>query len=382
MENHHARPRLVMVLPPREAFSPAAAGGVGLVVDRLARATNRDAAKPDAEVLVIGPAIPAPPFPGVPFLAVHPGFWPPAPRAGRYARAVGSCLGGSPLGRLAPALIEVHNRPDVALFLAARFRATPTVLFLHNDPRGMRAGRSAAERRSLLARLARVVSVSGFLRAAFLEGLRESDRAIVLPNPIELAALPPPVSVAERSPILLFAGRMVRDKGADAFVAAAASALRRLPGWRAEMFGADRSGPASPETAYLSTLRRRAAAAGITLHGYRPQAEVAAAMARASIVVVPSRWPEPFGLTALEAMAAGAALIAAPRGALPELIGDAARYVDPDDPDAFAETMVALARDLPARARLGAAGLARAREFDLPRVGEALAQLRHEILGS
>ncbi|MGH7083025.1 MAG: glycosyltransferase, partial [Acetobacteraceae bacterium] len=373
-----AAPRLAIVLPPREAFSPVAAGAVSLVVHRLARAGSRGAGGTDTEAVVFGPAIPWPPFPDVAFQPVRPGFWPPAPLARRYARAVGRALDG-----LAPALIEVHNRPDVALFLAARFRAIPTILFLHNDPRQMGAARSPCERRLLLARLARVVSVSAFLRASFLEGLREDrDRAVVLPNPIELAALPPALAAAERSPTLLFVGRMVRDKGADAFVEAAAIALRHLPGWQAEMFGADRSGPASPDTPWLAAVRGRAAAAGITRHGYRPHAEIAAAMAAAAIVVVPSRWPEPFGLTALEAMAAGAALIAAPHGALPGLVGDAARIVDPDDPEALAETMVAIAQDLPARAYLGAAGLARARAFDLPHIGQALAELRHEILAS
>ncbi|MGH7106216.1 MAG: glycosyltransferase family 4 protein [Acetobacteraceae bacterium] len=348
------------------------------MVHRLARAASRGAGGTDPEAVVFGPAIPWPPFPDVAFQPVRPGLWPPAPLATRYARAVGRSLDG-----VAPAVIEVHNRPDVALFLAARFRATPTVLFLHNDPRHMRAARSRRERRRLLARLARVVSVSAFLRASFLEGLRQDcDRVVVLPNPIELAALPPSLPAAERSPTFLFVGRMVRDKGADAFVEAATMALRRLPGWHAGMFGADRSGPASPDTAWLAALRGRAAAAGITWHGYRPQAEIAAAMAAAAIVVVPSRWPEPFGLTALEAMAAGAALITTPHGALPELVGDAARIVDPDAPEALAETMVALAQDLPVRARLGAAGRARARAFDLPRIGLALAQLRHEILAS
>lgn len=362
--------RLTIVLPPRESFSPAASGAIGLIVHRFSRVRNHDTG-----TVVVGPTVPLPPFPDIAFRPVRPGFWPPAPLAERYARAVSHCLEG-----LAPDLIEVHNRPDVALFLAARFRTIPTVLFLNNDPRGMRAAKRPAERRLLLTRLARVVSASAFLRTCLLDGLPESERAVVLPNPIELARQPPPLSAAERSPTILFAGRMVSDKGADSFVAAAALALTRLPGWRAEMFGADRFGPASPETAFLTSLRHRAAGTGITWHGYRPQPEIAAAMAKAAIVVVPSRWPEPFGLTALEAMAAGAAVIAAPRGALPELLGDAARYVDPDAPGALAETMVALARDLPARAELGAAGLARARDFDLPRVGAALAKLRHEIL--
>ena len=66
-------------------------------------------------------------------------------------------------------------------------------------------------------------------------------------------------------------------------------------------------------------------------------------MSRAAIVVVPSRWPEPFGLTALEALACGAALAYAPRGGLPEIAGPAAIPINPDDIPAFAETLIALA---------------------------------------
>jgi len=365
-------PTVAIVLPPREAFSPLAAGAVSLVVHRLARAGG-----PGFAPIVLGQASPLAPFSGASFHPVRPSGWLPAPRARRYAAGVAASLRG-----LAPALIEVHNRPDVALFLLARFPGIPTVLFLHNDPRGMRAAGSIAERRLLLARLARVVSVSRFVRGLLLEGLDASERAPVLPNPIELAALPPKLPAAAREPLILFAGRVVPDKGADAFVEAAGALLGRLPGWRAEMFGADRSGTASPRTRYIAALARRAAAAGIVLHGYRPQEEVAAAMARAAIAVVPSRWPEPFGLAALEAMAAGAALIAAPRGALPEVAGDAALYADPDDPPALATAIAALAMDPDRRAALGRAGQARAEAFDLPRVGAALASLRSEVLHS
>ena len=84
-------------------------------------------------------------------------------------------------------------------------------------------------------------------------------------------------------------------------------------------------------------------------------------MARAAIVVVPSRWPEPFGLAALEAMACGAAVLAAPRGGLPEVVGAVGVPIDPDAPETIAEAIVALAQD-PARRRaaLGEAGRRRA----------------------
>ena len=357
---------MAIVLPPREAFSPDATGAVGLVVHLLAGAS------PGFAACVLGLPTPAP-FDDVAFRPIRPALR-LGGQAGRYAAGVVCALRRAP-----PALIEVHNRPDVALHLAQALPTVPVSLFLHNDPQGMRRARTPAERRSLLARLARVVTVSAWLRGRLLEDVGDG-RADVLPNCLDLARLPPPPAARER--LILFAGRIVTDKGADAFIRACAGALPRLPGWRAAMLGADRFGAASPATPYVRRLRQEAAAAGVVMEGWRPHAEVVAAMGRAAIVVVPSRWPEPFGLTALEAMASGAALLCAPRGGLPEVTGDAAVAIDPDDPASLADAIVALARDPARQAALGAAGRARAQGFDVRAAAAALAALRRDILAS
>jgi glycosyltransferase involved in cell wall biosynthesis len=129
-------------------------------------------------------------------------------------------------------------------------------------------------------------------------------------------------------------------------------------------------------------VRDAARAAGVKLLGYRDHPDVLATLARASIVVVPSRWQEPFGLTALEAMASGAALICSPRGGLPEVAGDAALYAEPDEPPRLADAILALARDDARREGLAAAGRARARRFDLPSTLASLASLRHATLAA
>jgi glycosyltransferase involved in cell wall biosynthesis len=357
---------VAVVLPPREVFSPLATGAVGLLARRLARAPS------DFAPVVMG--LPgAKPFSDVAFRAVRPA-WRPNSYAIRYAagaaREIAACR---------PVLAEVHNRPEVALFLAKRFPALPVVLVLHNDPHGMRRARTAMERGILLDRLAGVATVSGWLRGRFLDGVSARPVA-VLPNCIDIAETPP--SPQEREPTILFAGRVVADKGADAFVRACARALPRLPGWRAEVLGADRFGPHSPDTPFLRALRPEAVAGGVALTGWRAHPEILAAMARAAIVVVPSRWPEPFGLTALEAMACGAALLCAPRGGLPEVTGDAAVAIDPDDPASLADAVVALAGDPARRAALGAAGRARAKQFDVAVASVALDALRRDVLAA
>ncbi len=177
-----------------------------------------------------------------------------------------------------------------------------------------------------------------------------------------------------REQLILFAGRVVPDKGPDMFVAACREALPQLPGWRAEIIGADRFSETSPATAFVRRVRKAADEAGVTMAGYLDHPLVLEANARASIAVVPSRWPEPFGLTALEALASGAALITSGRGGLREVAGDAALYVDPDNPASIADAILRLARDPSLREALGAAGRERARQFDVPVAAARLAR--------
>lgn len=361
------RTRVAIVLPPREAFSPGAAGALGLLARRHASWDGR------FDATVYGPPPPTPPFTGVKFVPVSVRGW-FGPSVGAYARGLVRALRADP-----PALIEVHNRPDVALSLARRLPHVPVTLILNNDPQGMRRAKSPRERDTLLAVLAGIACCSAYLAERLTDANASPARTpIVLPNCLDLAEVPSPAAV--RDPVVLFAGRVVADKGADAFVRACAKALPDLPGWSAEMVGGDRFGPDNPETLFLRTLRPEAAAAGVHMTGYRPHRDVMAAMARAAIVVVPSRWPEPFGLVAVEAMAAGAALLCSNRGGLAEVTGDAARPIDPDDMDGFASAICTVASDAGLRMRLAEAGIERSKLFTLDAVGPQLEAWRQGTL--
>jgi UDP-glucose:(glucosyl)LPS alpha-1,2-glucosyltransferase len=363
-----ARRRVAIVLPPREGFGPQSAGAIGLLQARLSR--------PDAapgspfELTVVGAAQTGPLFPA-PYRAVKDRRWPLVADA-RYAAGVRAVL-----TEFEPDLIEVHNKPDLAARLARWFSPGRIALFLHNDPRGMRGARSLSARGDLSARLGRIVCVSGFIAGCWTEGLVGPRQPAVLPNCLDLPALP---GTAGRDTAIVFAGRIVADKGADSFVSACAKVLPALPGWRAVMIGADRFRPDSPETPFTRKLKAEAEAAGVILCGYRDHAGVMAALGQAAIAVVPSRWQEPFGLTALEAMASGAALIASRRGGLAELTEGVSVAIDPDDPTGMAEAILALARDPLARARLAAAGRDRASAYDVPAARRRVDQLRTELL--
>ncbi|MBB2206210.1 glycosyltransferase family 4 protein [Gluconacetobacter takamatsuzukensis] len=357
---------VLTVLPPRERFAPGQAGAIGLLVHRLAGPGD----------IVVGPPVAAP-FADVAFRAASSPRWALWPRsaAGCYAAAVARVV-----RQVRPALVEIHNRPDIALALARRFPGLPISVTLHNDPRAMRGAASPA-RRAALARRMQVVAVSDWVRQCFAEGLPDAAVA-VMPNCIDIASLPAPVPMAARDRTILFAGRVVADKGADAFVAACGALLPHLPGWRACMIGADRFGDDSPETPFLRTLRPAARVAGVEMAGYRPHDRVLAEMARAAIVVVPSRWAEPFGLTALEAMGCGAALVASPVGGLRDLVGDAAILAPPDPVAGLAAAIGALAASPGRRAALSALGRARAASFDCVAARARLADLRRAAIAA
>ncbi len=336
-------------------------GAIGLLVHRLAAADD----------VVVGQGSGRPVFAGRRFVAAAVPWWPVVGRVERYMAGVVKTLRG-----LRPDLVEVHNRVGLALAVRRGVPGARVALFLHNDPLGMRGAKRVGERAALL-RAVRVVCVSEYLAGRFMEGVAAGElRPAVLPNALDLGALPARLDVGARERTILFVGRVVADKGADAFVRACGAVLPLLPGWRAVMIGADRFWSGGAATAFERALAPAVAAAGVERLGYLPHGAVLAAMARAAIVVVPSRWAEPFGLTALEAMASGAALICSDRGGLREVAGDAAVYAGADEVGALEAALLRVAGNVGLRGEMVAAGLARAALFDVGLARGRLAGLR------
>ena len=113
-----------------------------------------------------------------------------------------------------------------------------------------------------------------------------------------------------------------------------------------------------------------AARAPVTLLGHRD--DVADLLAAADLAVVSSVW-EARQLFAQEALAAGVPLVATEVGGLPDLVGDAARLVPPDDVDALDAAVRELLADPELRARYAAAGRARAATW--PTEADTVAQV-------
>jgi glycosyltransferase involved in cell wall biosynthesis len=136
-----------------------------------------------------------------------------------------------------------------------------------------------------------------------------------------------------------------------------------------------------PGWAYGSVLAELRAEPGVHLLGHVDDATLRALYRAASVLAFPSLY-EGFGLPLLEAMAEGLPAVAGAAGSLPELAGGAAVVVEPTDVEAIADGLRRALCDSELRARLSAAGRARAAEFTWERAARATAAALDEtILG-
>jgi len=113
--------------------------------------------------------------------------------------------------------------------------------------------------------------------------------------------------------------------------------------------------------------------------GYLAEPLLWALMAAAPLFVFPSR-DEGFGLPPLEAMALGTPVVVSNAAALPEVCGDAAVQVDPDDADGLATALQRLLDDPAERSRRSDAGRAHARDFRWDAVAAHLVEVYRRLL--
>ena len=154
-------------------------------------------------------------------------------------------------------------------------------------------------------------------------------------------------------PTVVYAGRLVREKGVDILLRAFAKTTERLPSARLLIAG---DGPKRNELKLLiSDLN---IASKTTLCGHLSQTELDNILGRAWVRAVPSVWAEPFGITVVEAMMRGTAVVASDSGGPREIIenGKSGFLVPPGDVDALAGKLLLLLSDRNLSETLGRAG--------------------------
>jgi mannosyltransferase len=177
-------------------------------------------------------------------------------------------------------------------------------------------------------------------------------------------------------------GRVRAQKGSDVFVDAMCKLLPRYPDFTAVLVGA-----IMPEqTAFANDLRKQIGAAGlqarIVITGELPIEEVQHWYRRLTIYAFTSR-NEGFGLTLIEAMSAGAALVASRAGAAELVVEDGVTGVltPPGDADALVAALEPLMRDPASAAEMGERGRARVlANFSLDAEAAAIAEVYRTLV--
>jgi alpha-1,3-rhamnosyl/mannosyltransferase len=277
--------------------------------------------------------------------------------------------GTVPLRRGAPAVLTLHDLQP--LEATATHGPLKRAYLRRAVPAALRAAR-------------RVAVASEFVRGGVLDrfGL-DPSQVVVIPHaaPVRPPATDPAV-LRDRyrlaGPVVLYPAITYPHKDHRtlllAFAATAADhpdAVLVLPGGEGAAEGA-----VQQLVADRPDLRDR-----VRRIGRVPEADLAGLLDLADVVAVPSRY-EGFGLPALEAMAAGVAVVAASGTSLPEVVGEAGFLVAPGDVDAWAAALHRLLGDPAERERLAAAGRARASRYSVAANAAAFHALYEAALGA
>lgn len=179
-----------------------------------------------------------------------------------------------------------------------------------------------------------VIPISQTVREELYRGRIKSQEPVKLGVP-HLSSQP----VWSLIPTIGFAGRLVPEKGVDVLIEAFARVRQTFPQVRLMLIGD------GPERRHLEELTAALGLSGsVEFHGHQLQPATSQHLAQTWIQVVPSRWPEPLGLVAMEAMMEGRAVVASRCGGLMEIVidGETGLLVPPGNPDALAAALVQL----------------------------------------
>jgi glycosyltransferase involved in cell wall biosynthesis len=171
---------------------------------------------------------------------------------------------------------------------------------------------------------------------------------------------------------LIFVGRLVSDKGLDLLIEALAQLRSQNLTPTLTVVG---SGPEEP--AVRAQAYKVGVAGQVEFLGAMTGEPLAELLNRHEIMVIPSRWAEPFGIVALEGIACGCALIGSEEGGLREAMGPCGLAFPNGDATALAASLATLLADPARRENLRAGRAEHLAKFHPERVAEAYLALFH-----
>ena len=198
-------------------------------------------------------------------------------------------------------IIEVHNRPLILEYLLKNIKSR-FIFYFHNDPLSMNGSKSEKQRLNIIKNSEKIIFVSKWVQDRFFIGLDEKLKTkteVVYPSVNRQKVLP-------KNKYITFVGKLNESKGYDVFKDAILKILNDYPNWQAFSVGDE-----DRRKIFIKHKNHQEL-------GFLKHKKVLDLLNKTEIAVVPSRWEEPFGRTALEASSRSCATIISNRGGLPE----------------------------------------------------------------
>ena len=198
-------------------------------------------------------------------------------------------------------LVEIHNRPLLIFKLLDEIKIN-IIFYFHNDPLSMKGSKSISDRLNILKKVKKIIFVSEWSRKRFFLDI---DKKLFSKTDVIYPSVNEKKSVTKKK-YITFVGRLNVSKGYDLFKEAIIKILDNYPEWQALSIGDE---------------DRRSIFINHKQHfelGFLSHKKTLKLLNQTEIAVVPSRWEEPFGRTALEATSRGCATIITNKGGLIE----------------------------------------------------------------
>tara|TARA_B100000989_G_scaffold191632_1_gene144404 strand:+ start:254 stop:2359 length:2106 start_codon:yes stop_codon:yes gene_type:complete len=199
-------------------------------------------------------------------------------------------------------IVELHNRPIMVKEFFKKINSK-IILYFHNDPTTMKGAKSVDERIYLLENVDKIIFITEWVKKRFFKDLPNlsDNKTQVIYHSID-----PIKKKIKKNKQIIFVGKLNESKGYDLYCKSMFKVLDKNKNWKAYSIGEEKRFQNYP------THERHFNLGQITHN------KVLNYLSKSEIAVIPSRWEEPFGRTALEASSRGCATIISNRGGLAE----------------------------------------------------------------
>ena len=204
-------------------------------------------------------------------------------------------------------LIEIHNRPLILKKLSQKIK-TKFIIYFHNDPLSMKGSKSINQRLEIIKSVEKIIFVSEWVQKRFfinLDDKLKTKTEVVYPS-VKLKK-----NKRKKEKNIVYVGKLNQSKGYDIYSESIIKILNEFKDWKAFSIGDE-----DRRKIYINHKNHFEL-------GFLSHQKVLEMYDKSEISVVPSKWEEPFGRTALEASSRGCATIISNRGGLPETTDNA-----------------------------------------------------------